>query len=168
MSQQPVIDSLQFSQRSECLSGSVPLVQLARLMSELESSEGVLEFSLQGATGSDGEPLLHLVVNGLLQLRCKRCLQPVGFPVVLDTVLELLDEERIEPTQEELEDDSRDFLAASRSMNVVLLIEDEVLLALPVAPRHDKCSLPDIRHDPEAASPFGVLLEFKGRVGKMH
>ena len=70
--------------------------------------------------------------------------------------------------QEDLEDDSRDYLSASRSMDLVSLIEDEVLLALPPVPRHVNCAAPEMRHDPEAASPFGVLFQLKGQSGKTH
>lgn len=164
-----VIDSLRFSERSDRRSGCLALGDLPRLVPELENSDGSLEFILQGGLGQRGERLLELKVEGVLWLSCQRCLQPVAFDVNVDTTFELRDELSDVPTQEELEDDTRDLLLASRSMDVVSLIEDEVLLALPAAPCHEEtCVLPEVHHDPETASSFGALLKLKGHLGRVH
>ena len=47
-----------------------------------------------------------------------------------------------EVAEEELEDDTRDFLPVAGELDVAELVEDEILLAVPVAPRHEKCGLP--------------------------
>ena len=63
--------------------------------------------------------------------------------------------------EEELEDDSFDAIEASNEMQVGSLIEDEVLLALPLSPRHDVCGLPRMKDDRQDASPFAVLRNLK-------
>lgn len=169
MPQQLAIDSLRFSERGERQEGTVALADLPRLAPSLDSTEGVLAFVLQGGRGNRGEHLLSLVLNGLLQLCCQRCLKPVEVPLSVDVTYELKEELSDLPTQEELENDSCDFLLASRSMDLMALIEDEVLLALPAAPRHSECSLPETHCNPETASPFGALLGIKGSgFGKAH
>jgi uncharacterized protein len=169
MPQQLAIDGLRFSERRERLEGSIALADFPRLTSGLESTEGALAFVLQGEMGTRGEHLLSLVLDGVLQLCCQRCLKPVEVPLRVDVTYELKDELAELPTQEELEDDSRDFLLASRSMDLIALIEDEVLLAMPAAPRHSECSLPEAHCNPETASPFGALLGIKGSSsGKTH
>jgi uncharacterized protein len=50
--------------------------------------------------------------------------------------------EGAEMSQDELEDDTRDFLPVAGGLDVAELVEDEILLALPVAPRHERCGLP--------------------------
>lgn len=137
-------------------------MDLPRLAPGLESTKGVLSFVVQGGRGNRGEHLLSLVLDGLMQLCCQRCLQPVDVQLRVDVTYELKEELADLPTQEELEDDSRDFLLASHAMDLLALIEDEVLLALPAAPRHSECLLPGAHCNPETASPFGALLGIKG------
>lgn len=170
MSQPLVIDSIPFALQGSSLEGDLDLSVLTRLADEgVEMDGGLLHYSLHGGCGSRSEPLLFLRVSGALVLRCQRCLQPLRMDLGIDATFELregLDDDVL--LQEDLEDDSRDFLSASRSMDLVSLIEDEVLLALPPVPRHANCATPEMRHDPEAASPFGVLFQLKGQSGKTH
>ena len=67
-------------------------------------------------------------------------------------------------TQEEIEDDSKDFLPAEKALDVVALIEDEIILNLPTAPRHEACVLPEAGVQAEKVSPFAVLQSLKNRV----
>lgn len=169
MLQQIAIDSLTFAFEERFLAGQVALVGLDRLRSLLEHQEGVIEFELSGCMGEKGEPMLHLLVRGQLPLQCQRCLRTLDFQLVVNQFFELRDKvDDVALTQDDLEDDTRDYLPASRFMNVVALVEDEALLALPVVARHDSCRLPEQEHRLEAASPFGLLLGLKGRTGKTH
>lgn len=170
MSQHLVIDSIPFALQRSSLEGALKLSELSRLAGEVVGGkEGVVHYSLRGGCGDQNEPLLHLQLSGKLELRCQRCLQPVSINLDVDATFELrdsLDDDVL--LQEDLEDDSRDYLSASRSMDLVSLIEDEALLALPPVPRHESCATPEMRHDPEAASPFGMLRNLKGQSGKTH
>jgi uncharacterized protein len=169
MSQQLVIDSLAFSLQGKSMAGQVQLNQCVRLLDQLERAGGALHFCLTGSVGSKGEPMLVLEISGTVVLRCQRCLEPLDFLLKVEQTFELregLGEETL--VQEDMEDDSRDFLPPCRSLDVAALIEDETLLALPVVARHASCDLPERGHNPEAASPFGVLLKFKGQSGKTH
>ena len=62
-----------------------------------------------------------------------------------------------------LEDDTRDFLPVERELDVVEVVEDEILLALPVAPRHEKCGLPGAADAGERINPFAKLAGLKGK-----
>ena len=170
MSQHMVIDSVQFADQRGSLEGNLTLSQLSRLAADVISlDEESLHYSLQGDRGDRDELLLYLKLSGKLVLRCQRCLQPLRVHLDVDVCFELrdgLDDDVL--LQEDLEDDTRDYLPASRSMDLVSLIEDEAILALPPVPRHADCAVPEMRHDPEAASPFGMLLGLKGQTGKTH
>jgi len=170
MSQHLVIDNVQFALQKSGLEGMLELSVLPRLGQEvMAKADCMVCYSLSGNCGEQGEPLLVLRLSGDLVLKCQRCLQPMHFCLDVETTFGLRDGLNDNVLlQEDLEDDSRDYLPASRSMDLVALIEDEALLALPPVPRHEACDFPDMRHDPEAASPFGVLLKFKGQSGKTH
>lgn len=170
MSQRIELDNLQFASRNSVVEGELQLSASSRLSGEVDSeASSPLCYVLRGASGERGEPLLLLTLRGDLVLQCQRCLQALTHRLEIDATFEV----RVsigdgDLLQEDLEDDSRDYLAASRSMDLLSLIEDEVLLALPAAPRHSSCAAPSVRQDPEAASPFGVLQNLKGQSGKTH
>ena len=63
-----------------------------------------------------------------------------------------------------IEDDSKDFLPAQNELDVVVLIEDEIILDLPSAPRHDCCALPETGQGSGVVSPFSVLKNFTDKV----
>ena len=86
-----------------------------------------------------GRPALRLQVRGTLQLRCQRCLEPLPFEVDADELLVLaatLAEIHAEPADA----DAPDRVVAGKEMPVRELIEDELILALPYAPRHEDCA----------------------------
>jgi len=106
--------------------------------------------------------MLHLEVTGTIPLACQRCLEAVPCDLDVDSLLELIPE-GTELSQDELEDDTRDFLPVARELFVVDLVEDEILLTLPVAPRHEKCGLPGAAEAGERVNPFAALAGLKGK-----
>ncbi len=106
--------------------------------------------------------MLRLQVNGVLPLACQRCLEAIHFELDVDSQLELISEDS-ELSQDELEDDTRDFLPVAGELDVAELVEDEILLALPVAPRHERCGLPGAADVGERINPFAALAELKGK-----
>jgi uncharacterized protein len=97
-----------------------------------------------------------------LSVCCQRCLEGIVYPVKVRSVLEFVNDEE-ELTQEEIEDDTRDFLPAQSELDVVALIEEELVLDLPSAPRHETCALPDTGQGTGKISPFSVLKGFSGK-----
>ena len=140
----------------------MPLSGLGRLHDLLASREGGISFRLEGYRGRQGESLLQLEVSGELPLACQRCLETVPFDLEIDNLLQLVPE-GAELSQDELEDDTRDFLPVARELDVAELVEDEILLALPVAPRHEKCGLPGAADAGERSNPFAALAGLKGK-----
>ncbi|MDR3299815.1 MAG: YceD family protein [Candidatus Accumulibacter sp.] len=168
MSRRVIIDSLVFARGNGSLQGELPVADLARVLDLLADSVGNLVYRVQGQMGLPGSgvsnsksrPQLVLEVDGALSVRCQRCLDGIDYPVRIRSLLELIGDEE-ELTQEEIEDDAKDFLVAQKELDVVALIEDEIILDLPAAPRHENCVLPDSGERSEELSPFSVL---KGRV----
>ena len=163
MSQRVVIDSLVFAREGRSLQGELPVAGLARVLDLLTDPAGKISYRLDGQLGSRNEAQLVLRIDGTLSLRCQRCLEGIDYPVKVCSLLELVKDEE-ELTQEEIEDDSKDFLTAQKELDVVELIEDEIILDLPVAPRHERCALPDAGGRSEKVSPFSVLRGLQGKV----
>ncbi len=162
MSQRVVIDSLVFAREGRSLQGELPVAGLARVLDLLTDPAGKISYRLDGQLGSRNEAQLVLQIDGTLSLRCQRCLEGIDYPVKVRSLLELVKDEE-ELTQEEIEDDSRDFLVAQKELDVVELIEDEIILDLPPAPRHESCALPQVAKDVEKVSPFSILKGLKGK-----
>lgn len=163
MSRRVVIDSLVFAREGRSLQGELPVSSLTRILDVLADQAGELRYRVQGQMGPRRRPQLLLEVDGRLSLRCQRCLEGIDYPVRVRSVLELISNEE-DLTQEEIEDDSKDFLPAEKTLDVVALIEDELILELPTAPRHESCVLPEAGVQSERVSPFAVLQGLKNRV----
>ena len=157
-----VSDSFSFARDGRVLEGTLAIADLERLHDLLAEISGEVGYRLQGIVGERGQPQLRLTVSGEVPLACQRCLQVVHFPLVVDSLLELVPE-GAELSQDELEDDTRDFLPVAGELDVADLVEDEILLALPVAPRHEKCGLPGATEAGELVSPFAALAALKGK-----
>lgn len=162
MSQQVVIDSLAFARDAGSLEGELAMADMPRVHDLLTEVSGGVRYRLKGRIGALGKSQLVLQLDGFIPLRCQRCMECLDFPLHVESVLELLESEA-DLTQDDLEDDSRDFLPAEKKLDVLALIEDEVLLALPVVPRHDSCSLPEGGERAAKESPFAVLAGLKGK-----
>lgn len=160
MSQQIVIDSKDFAREGRVLEGSLDLADFPRVADQLLAREGQLVYRLEGSVDAQRKPLLRLLVSGVLPLECQRCLERVDHELEVDSLLELINDEA-DLTEDDLEDDSRDFIVADKSLDVVALIEDEVILALPAVPQHEDCSLPEGGQGKAKVSPFSVLAALK-------
>jgi uncharacterized protein len=135
MSQAEVIDSLHFARASLERRGVLGLEQLPRLAKMQCSTEG-LEYHLRGGRASNGKRCLRFSVRGSMQVLCQCCLDPLPVPIAIDAELQLA-----ENLREILEaGDEIDRVLASRHMDVGQLVEDEVILALPMVPRHETCA----------------------------
>ena len=162
MSRRVVIDSRSFASDGASLRGELPAVALTRLLDLLTSASGGVQYRITGRSADLGGSQLLVEVDGTLSLCCQRCLETIEYPIQVRSLLEFVDSDD-DLTQEELEHDSRDFLPHQKDLDVAALIEDEILLALPTAPRHDDCVLPGASRESAIASPFSVLASLHGK-----
>ena len=162
MSEQVTVDSLDFARSGKTLSGEFAVAALDRLHDRLASPEGKIEYELSGITDSKGKLGLHCRVRGTLNLICQRCLQAMAWPIKLDSDLVLVSSEA-ELGEGEDDPEAPDVLLAQKELNVQELVEDELLLGMPMAPRHPEgqCGPTDIKDSKEAVSPFAALAKLK-------
>lgn len=134
MSARPTFDSLRFARDGEGLSGQFRLDELPRLADVMLSAEGVVNYRLRGEMQA-GRPALRLVVETSVMLRCQLCLEPYLQAMRIDQVFPVArNEAQLELW--ERSDPLLDALVADPELDVLTLVEDEILLSLPVAPRH--------------------------------
>lgn len=140
------LDIAAFIESGEPISGAVPVRELPRLSEDLVEDAGQaaapeITWSAQGRQVAQrvGAPhlWLDLSAKGAMPLECQRCLQPVSVSVVLERSIRFVKDEA---AAAELDADSDDdVLALSKHFDLMALIEDEVIMALPIVPRHEQC-----------------------------
>lgn len=168
------LDVEAFAKDAGSLEGEWPLASLERLADAAHP-----DVPLQAAdtarwravgerrTPKGGQPQtwLHLHADGRLMLVCQRCLGPVEAVVDADrSFLFVAGEDAAAALDADSEDD---VLALTRSLDLRELVEDELLLSLPMVPRHDECPEPlELPPEPDAPpqekeNPFAVLAALK-------
>jgi len=148
------------------------LSKYARLLEETkgEGADRTIDWSARGELRTDEagaeQVWLHLTVDASLPLTCQRCLGPLDRAVCVNQSFRFVGSEEAAAAQDE--DADEDVLVLSRDFSLADLIEDEVLMALPVIPRHETCPAglklsvadPDFETaSPEKANPFAVLAK---------
>jgi len=155
-----VIDCLEFARSGGVLERSVGLDELPRLADVLVATKGFLSVRLEGSRDDTGKSWLKVDVAGKPVLCCQRCLGGVEFPLVISSRLQLMAPGEEWP-DDDLADDSADAIEAEKALAVLSLIEEEVLLALPIAPRHEQCEPPSGSATENGPSPFAALAALK-------
>lgn len=142
-----------------------------------DMSLGAVDWQAEGQrvnAPGDEQSWLSLHAQTSAWLTCQRCLQPWQLPLTVDARIRFVrGEAEAEALDAELEED---VLAMPRWLNLRELIEDELLLALPLVPRHSHCPNPlpmsvgEEALQPEAtqeAHPFAALQALKlGKPGE--
>lgn len=141
------LDVRAFAQAAGHLQGQTPLSDFKRLAADALSVEGeqpMVHWEAEGElveqTGGAGHVWLHLTAEVALPMTCQRCLTEADIPLYVDRSFRFVADE---VTAEQEDDDSdEDLLAMSREFNLMELIEDELLMEVPVVPRHEECPVP--------------------------
>jgi uncharacterized protein len=111
---------------------TVPLHRLERIAPHLTRNDGMVTGSI-ALSMEKGRIVADVELVATLEVRCQRCLQPMSMPVESRSQVALVgSEEDAATVQPELET----ALAPEGRMKLADLLEEELLLALPAAPRH--------------------------------
>lgn len=157
------VDGFEFCRLAQRLSSTTPVASFGRLAVEAADGSGEIRWSFAGGRHPKGSPQLVMKVEGAVNLICQRCLTPYSHPIDSETALVLArDEAEADELDESLDDDSIDVIVGSGALDLLQLVEDEVLLSLPLSPRHDICpgDAPAVAPD-KPESPFAVLKTLK-------
>ena len=163
----PFIDSLDFARNGQQINGEVPIVELPRLLDVLENSQGALGYTIRGALDKLGNYLLDASITGNCRLRCQRCLGAMEHAVRIDTRLLLRDQASLDALDDNVaggEEEEFDSILADAHLDVLDLLEEEILLSLPIAPKHElgacQAAGGENKHE-EEKNPFAALAKLK-------
>ncbi|HKX95630.1 MAG TPA: DUF177 domain-containing protein [Methylibium sp.] len=170
------LDVAAFAEAGAELSGAWPLAALERLAAGVSADApptagDEVSWSARGLCrrrpGAAPEWRLELSARAVLRLECQRCLQPVETVVEFDRPLRFVAGEEEASALDA--DSDEDVLVLSRSLDLRELVEDELLLALPLVPRHVACPAPlapaaepaSAEAAPARPNPFAALATLK-------
>lgn len=164
---------LNFAKTEASLEGTVPLAQFDRLheFHQLGAEVAQVHYQTDGEMralgGGRPMPWLGLSASTRLTLVCQRCLAPVDEEISFEREFRFVESE--EQAQIEDEDAEEDVLALSPDFDLIALVEDELLMALPASPKHAVCPQPvkfqvadaDFQVPEDKPNPFAALSGLK-------
>lgn len=165
------IDLIQLADQDTHLSGVIPLRQMKRLLTYCRSDKGdvSVELALSHDRGRDARVMRGEVATEITTT-CERCLEPMT--LALKNRVDLL---LLTPGQENLEE-LDDVLIVSGPVSLTELVENELILAMPMIPKHapDQCAAAKLAGDSDSrpgvlrpgqddskGSPFAGLAKLK-------
>jgi uncharacterized protein len=136
---------------------------LPRLAEQLFDQEGTVDYSLDGMISAKGDPALRVGLTIEVAVACNRCMERL--PLKLDAIRTLIFSRGLSEFDAlDDEDDEVDQVPLVARLDVLDLIDQEVMLSLPIAPRHAEavCAVRiDDEADAQPPSPFSVLSKLK-------
>ena len=148
-----------------------PLAQLPRVLEACLSVPDigqrlcpwVLRGELRSVAGLS-QAWLHLRAEWTAVQTCQRCLEPMDIPIQVDRWFRLVADEAT--AMADAEDSEEDLLPLSPPLDGLSLIEDELLMDMPILPKHDNCQseylqTSDVGEPEEKAKPFAALAQWR-------
>ncbi len=147
------------------LAGTFVPSDLERLEGELANGDGELRYRISALLDRQRRKVVSCTIEGFVFLTCQSSLDAFRHEISISDRLVLVDSESQLPPVEE-ESDEEDYLVADEPLDIRDLVEDAVLLSLPMVPRK-----PGLESKaggagdaaPRKESPFAALAGLKKR-----
>jgi uncharacterized protein len=163
-----IIDPRKLAQQQALYEGSVAADSLSRFADAVVAIESPLQARVEFDINQSRKPCVNGQLNIKAAVPCQRCLEPVTIEVVSEFAVEVVwNEEQAAKIVKRADS----WIVTERQANLVELLEDELLLALPVVSYHAEgdCAadlrelLPEEEEKEPAVSdnPFAVLAALK-------
>jgi uncharacterized protein len=165
------LDVFEFARSGRQAAGCVRVLQMPRMLAEVPAdaperdtaftwqAEGSTQPELQDDGSEAAQPYLRLAVHGFAWLECQRCLAPYEQAFDIDATYRLVMTEE-EADEYPLDEDELEVIVGSRQFDLVELIEEELLLSVPLVPKHEVC--PQVHES--LVSGVGSNAEVEGEV----
>jgi uncharacterized protein len=142
------LDVRAFARESATLHGIAALADMPRLAAEQsagpEGRGAEVSWALTGQAkdlrGGAHQTWLLVRAQAQLGMVCQRCLNEMVQPLTVDRAFRFVSTEQAADAEDDQSEE--DLLVASTAFDAMTLIEDELILALPLVPRHDSCQPP--------------------------
>lgn len=160
------LDIPQFAATNAATHGTTQLMELPRLAQAAPQAQTDIHIQWQahGRTQAVPESATEIWLNIQAQVQlpfiCQRCLQDMEQTIAIQRAIRFVhDEVTAAALDEDLEED---VLVHSTQFDLLELIEDELIMALPYAPKHAHCAGTAQSHtSDDTAHPFAALQQLK-------
>ena len=164
MQERPEIQPDLISDKPLVFEGTVDIDEVPRLAESLATPEMQLRYKVTARLDKRRRKVASCIIEGFVFLTCQTTLESFRHEISIDERLVLVDDESALPPIEE-ESDAEDYLVPDGPVDVLELVEDAILLALPMVPR--KPGLGEARggrrEEGHRESPFAALASLKKR-----
>lgn len=153
-----MLDPATLSERPRVFRGTLAPGDLPRLRDQVASPEGELRYEVSAVLDPQRRKLVSCIIKGFAQLTCQVTMEDFRHDIDVSDRLVLVDDESALPPIEN-ESEEEDYVVADAPLDVRELVEDAVILALPMIPRKPGVRAPE-RDAAGAApqeSPFAAL-----------
>jgi len=167
------VDTYELTRLGQQVQGRTPLVQFSRFLAGLPAQkDGDVVWSVSGVHDAPGRRFLDVRAQAKPIVQCQRCMGDMLYDLDVSSRLQVVETEaelNIDDDPESSPDDWIEPVLASRRLDVLAVVEDELVLGLPYVPMHESCSTdaleqaqqPHEDDEPVTPSPFAVLSQLK-------
>ena len=128
------LDAFRLAREHGVVEGTVDPHEMPRVADLLSGGAASIAWRIEGVTDDSGRPALRVEMKGTVALECQRCLADFDWPIDQDTEVLLAHDE---PELAALDaGNSLEVVQVQGPIDPLTLVEDELVLALPFAPRH--------------------------------
>jgi uncharacterized protein len=163
------LEPFRLAQNGLTIEGQIALSALPRLTQSLLSDEGVVDVKMAFEIDEIGTPYMKGDFTVSVAMTCQRCMSAMELELKASPLLALLKSER---KVDGLADQYEPWvLDTNEPVLTSTVVEDELILSLPLVPKHETPCLPDdiwssgddieISNDDKPESPFAILSSLK-------
>ena len=164
------IDPLRLAQNGLKFDGQLLLSDMPRLAKSLHSDSGLVNVVLAFDIDEIGTPYVKGEFRAPVSIVCERCMLPMSMELSVSCLLAMVVSEKFIDKLAEQYDPW--LLENSEPVSLSKVVEDELILVLPLVPRHTEACLPseawstkvdynEDEEDQKPVSPFAILSSLK-------
>jgi len=162
MSEQAFIHPGQLTDEGTLFAGKVRPAELARFAGSLANGEGEIDYRLHAFLDPRQRRVVSCIINGFAFLTCQSTLEVFRHPIAVSERLVLVEREEQLPAFEE-EPEDEDYVVAGTKIAVLELVEEAVILSLPMVPRKPGLDAGAEPAPKGSTSPFAALAALKAK-----
>lgn len=160
------VDPLKSVEQEASFRGSVAISKMERLQDYLQDNSGEAQVEIQFGRDEQGTSLLRGTCQAHVRMTCQRCMNPVEVPVGAEFELGIVfSDEQAKHLPKAYEP----IMAERDDLELLPVLEDEIILGLPMFAYHDECGEHELQHEEEIVpeeteapdNPFSVLEQLK-------
>ena len=156
MSDELLIHPERLTEREKVYKGVAGLGELPGLEDSVANDDMELSYTVTARLDEHRRKVVSCIIEGFVFLTCQTTLEAFRHKISVRDQLVLVDsEDQLPPIEEE--SDAEDYMVADGPIDVLDLVEEEVLLALPMVPRRPGLPEADKPAAQKAESPFAAL-----------